>query len=342
MFPDEDRRRKRERLAKLHRFLGSRVPVNLVLGIDDVEPSLPPPPHRNSTSDHRKSWIQRRRSSSALPPHWPNDLERVKDELNDKEKLINVRRAVKMEKVFGVAPPQTLYHTRQCSSPLLLVSKSEPPGFGTYSFPTPSLLPQQNHNRSVYRKHKPKKNGRPGTSESNIQLLPQEHQSSDDLLNTSESKHSVIYNHYQHSLRSLHDILDRDDRNSLFELHQYLNAGEVPPTQIEMSPTATGRRISNASSIKSARRRSLPERTSFDSEYSVVTPEIDTFQERRRKAAKLTQFFGVDYRELIRDILQSIENGVEHDHILGTLCAEEVEELRARLRKLKAKRQDFL
>ena len=94
-----------------------------------------------------------------------------------------------------------------------------------------------------------------------------------------------------------------------------------------MSPTASGRRISSASSIKSARRRSLPERASFDSEYSVVTPEIDvtTFQERRRKAAKLTQFFGVDYRELISDILQSIENGVEHDHMIGTLRAEEVE-----------------
>ena len=46
---------------------------------------------------------------------------------------------------------------------------------------------------------------------------------------------------------------------------------------------------------------------------------------RRRKAAKLTQFFGVDYRELINDVLQSIENGVENEHESGTLRAEEAE-----------------
>lgn len=105
---DEERRRKREKLAKLHRFLGSRVPINLVLGIeDDVEASLPPP-HLSSTSPldrgegPQTTWLKRRRSSSVtLPsPHWSNDLERVKEELNEKEKYINVRRAVKMEKVF--------------------------------------------------------------------------------------------------------------------------------------------------------------------------------------------------------------------------------------------------
>lgn len=88
----------------------------------------------------------------------------------------------------------------------------------------------------------------------------------------------------------------------------------------------------NASSIKSGRRKSLPATSrasikSLDSEYSVTTPEPDfaTFQVRRRRAAKLTQFFGVDYRELISDILQSIENGVEHENENGTLRAEEVE-----------------
>jgi len=60
---------------------------------------------------------------------------------------------------------------------------------------------------------------------------------------------------------------------------------------------------------------------------------------RRRKAAKLTQFFGVDYRELINDVLQSIENGVENEHESGTLRAEEAEDLLARLRKLKVKRR---
>ena len=102
----EERRRKREKLAKLHRFLGSRVPINLVLGTD-IEPTLPSP-YVNPISplyrsgDIQTTWLKRRKSISAIPssPHWANDLERVKEELNEQEKLINVRRAVKMEKVY--------------------------------------------------------------------------------------------------------------------------------------------------------------------------------------------------------------------------------------------------
>ena len=91
---------------------------------------------------------------------------------------------------------------------------------------------------------------------------------------------------------------------------------------------ATERRMSNASSF--GRRRSLPaltSRVSFDSEYNVTAPETNVtgFQVRRRKAAKLTQFFGVDYRELINDVLQSIESGVKNEHKSGTLRTEEVE-----------------
>jgi hypothetical protein len=103
---DNERRRKRERLAKLHRFLGSRVPANLVLGIDDVEASLPPPTPMGSLSESddaniRKTWLKRRRSSSAVlaTPAWDDGLERAKAELDDREKAINVRRAQKMEKV---------------------------------------------------------------------------------------------------------------------------------------------------------------------------------------------------------------------------------------------------
>ncbi|KAF8963933.1 hypothetical protein BDZ97DRAFT_962306 [Flammula alnicola] len=79
---------------------------------------------------------------------------------------------------------------------------------------------------------------------------------------------------------------------------------------------------------------------SLASEYSVTTPkpEITSFQLRRRRAAKLAQFFGVNYRELINDVLESIENGVEHEQQRGTLRAEEVEDLLTKLRTLKAKR----
>jgi hypothetical protein len=63
------------------------------------------------------------------------------------------------------------------------------------------------------------------------------------------------------------------------------------------------------------------------SEYSIATPkpEVSEFQVRRRRAAKLTQFFGVNYRELINDILESLETGLEHERKRGTLRAEELE-----------------
>ena len=102
------------------------------------------------------------------------------------------------------------------------------------------------------------------------------------------------------------------------------------PAEISpMTTTTTGNRMSSVSFF--GRRRSLPvlsSRISLNSEYSVAAPETndDTgFQERRRKAAKLTQFFGVDYRELINDVLQSIEHGVKNEHKSGTLRAEEAE-----------------
>ncbi|KAF8910036.1 hypothetical protein CPB84DRAFT_1842701 [Gymnopilus junonius] len=361
---DDERHRKRERLAKLHRFLGSRVPVNLVLGIDDVESSLPPPQESPTSKpisaegdeSTRKAWLRRRRSRSvtAPPSRWSENLDRVKEELDEEEKALNVRRAQKMEKVFGVAPPLTLYHTRHCPSPSTLPPAKSLPPVPTVSplindLLTFSLERDSNPNRSSYTKTKAKKNGRPGTSESNKQLLPKDYENSgyDDRLTTPDARHSLIYTHYQHSLNSLNDILDRDDRESLAELHQYLNSTEAPsPVQPEDDlSTRMDHQLSIASTIKSERRRSLPARTSVislaSSEFTITTPkaEVTTFQVRRRRAAKLTQFFGVNYRELVNDVLESIESGVEHEHQRGTLRAEEVEDLLSRLRNLKTKRQ---
>jgi len=80
---------------------------------------------------------------------------------------------------------------------------------------------------------------------------------------------------------------------------------------------------------------------SIASEYSITSPqpELSEFQIRRRRAAKLTQFFGVNYRELINDVLESLETGLEHERKRGTLRAEEVEDLLERLRKIKTNRQ---
>lgn len=100
---EEERRRKREKLAKLHRFLGSKVPTSLVLGID--EPALPEPAEPASSpsasESEARAWRKlRRRSSSAaeLKGAW---TDRVREDLDEREKAINVRRAIKMEKVSG-------------------------------------------------------------------------------------------------------------------------------------------------------------------------------------------------------------------------------------------------
>ncbi|EDR15868.1 uncharacterized protein LACBIDRAFT_291737 [Laccaria bicolor S238N-H82] len=352
---EDERRRKRERLAKLHRFLGSRVPTDLVLGFSDLDASLPPTQAATESAKveevTRKAWLRRRRSSSvvALPSTWSDDLDRVKEELNNREKAINVRRAQKMEKVFGIAPPQTLYHTRHSPSPSVPTTPIiHNEAFFGHSIPE-ATTSQRNINRSSYTKTA-RKSSRPGTSESSKRLLPKGPGSSeyDDVTRQSDNypgSNSLLYQHYQHSLQSLNDILDHDDRASLVELHQYLNGGESVEITLQDLSKPTERRISNAS-IKSERRRSLPARTSMislASEYSITSPkpEVTDFELRRRRAAKLTQFFGVDYRELIMDVLDSIENSLENERKGGTLRAEQLEDLLERLRNLKVKPHGF-
>lgn len=100
--PDDERRRRREKIAKLHRFLGSHVPTSLVLGLSDADDTLPAlDPPTNTTSSR---YPNRRRSSSAaeFKRNWFDSDDRVKEELDEREKAINVRRAVKMEKVWSV------------------------------------------------------------------------------------------------------------------------------------------------------------------------------------------------------------------------------------------------
>lgn len=77
--------------------------------------------------------------------------------------------------------------------------------------------------------------------------------------------------------------------------------------------------------------------TSLSSEYSIASissvntyissqPEDSTtFQNRRRRAAKLTQFFGVDYRDLMSEILDKIQRGVEEESGRGGLEPDEVQ-----------------
>ncbi|KAH9929709.1 uncharacterized protein B0H18DRAFT_1084065 [Fomitopsis serialis] len=364
---EDDRRRKREKLAKLHRFLGSRVPTHLVLGPLHEGVPLPSPAPSTPQDDDmpgedaeaRRLRLRRRRSSSAAEfgATWSDEIDRLKGDLNEREKAINVRRAVKMEKMFGVAPPQVLYHTRQAvSSPGSsgLSPIAAKPRYSTQSsFPPPvqSAGPSggRNLNQTSY-KGKSKKGARPGTADSTEPLI--DHTRTD----TSESWEdgmltamSDVYMHYRHSLNSLNDIIDRDDKQSLAELHDYLS-GRTQDTSDHTPTEDSVFSLAQAATTKAERRRSMPTRTSMaslasvSSEWTILPsppPEESAFQQRRRRAAKLTQFFGVNYRDLMNDVLESIEKGLEEERGRGTLKPDEVQDLMQKLRRLKTKRNNW-
>ncbi|KAI0068020.1 hypothetical protein BV25DRAFT_505800 [Artomyces pyxidatus] len=342
---DDDRRRNREKLAKLHRFLGSRVPADLVLGPSDSEPALPlPMPTALATKERRHL---RRRSSSAaeLKSSWYDDVDRVKEDLDEREKAIIVRRAIKMEKMFGTQPPQTLYHTRHSpvppTSPMTFApmgtaerhERQTPSPGGTVSPSSPTSMRNMNQTAYINKGRSGKgrrQSSRSSHSESTQNLLLDHDGSSGSphspIQFSPGNRASSIYMHYRHSLNSLNDIIDRDDKESLAELHQYLTNSELRDVEAR---TPTGR-FEDTKAIRSQRRRSLPTRSStlsLASQFTLGPPpdsEMVMFQARRRRAAKLTNFFGVDYRDLIGDILDSIENGVEEEGHKGSLQPEEV------------------
>ncbi|KAI0756535.1 hypothetical protein C8Q80DRAFT_1129175 [Daedaleopsis nitida] len=349
---EEERRRKREKLAKLHRFLGHPAPAPAFTA-----------PNDDDDDDIRKGKMRRRRSSSAaeFSRTWSDDIDRLKEELNEREKAINVRRAVKMEKMFGVAPPQTLYHTRApvASSPNIAVIRQPSPSIKNPPR-SPATPPYRFTTTSAGPSYKAKSKKRPGTSDSSQPLI--DDANDDGLLHVAQSS---IYLHYRHSLNSLNDIIDRDDKESLAELHDYLTGdhyktGDEYDYQFAASSSSNAAAPSTTSPVrddfavatptaagftsKPERRRSLPSRVSiasFSSEISTLiapTPTEPSFQQRRRRAAKLTHFFGVDYRDLMGEILDSIEKGLEEESGKGTLRPDEVRDLQQKLVSLKTKR----
>ncbi|KAI0639877.1 hypothetical protein C8Q77DRAFT_1045929 [Trametes polyzona] len=350
---EDERRRKREKLAKLHRFLGSRVPQHLVLGpLDEGSPLPPPASTRTDTlpqedADARRIKMRRRRSSSAaeFSRTWSDDIDRLKEELNEREKAINVRRAVKMEKMFGVAPPQTLYHTRaptSSSSSLSANVKAPPSPRASPRSPSAPAFRFTSAEAGAKSKSK-KKSARPGTADSSQPLIGGESQDIGFL----DPARSSVYMHYRHSLNSLNDIIDRDDRESLAELHDYLSNGHPFDRTGPVSPLMDDLALASPTTVKAERRRSLPSRTSiasFTSDISLIvapTPTEPSFQQRRRRAAKLTHFFGVDYRELMNEVLESIEKGLEEERGRGTLRPDEVRDLQQKLVSLKTKRNSL-
>lgn len=115
---EQDKRKKMDKLAKLSRFLGDPVPIELVLGESYLlkNDDLPAFALANEVSagglastgggSRRPLWMRRRRSSSsaALPGY--EEIDRRKDDLDPKERIRYVRRGAKMEQVcrFNLLP----------------------------------------------------------------------------------------------------------------------------------------------------------------------------------------------------------------------------------------------
>jgi hypothetical protein len=123
----------------------------------------------------------------------------------------------------------------------------------------------------------------------------------------------------------------QDDQRSLAELRDYLNSDDPePPASLVGGLTLADDPDAHPASSKSERRHSLPLRPSINSlrsEYSITSPrpEVTAFQVRRKRAAKLTNFFGESYRDLVGDILESIQKGLEEEVGKGNLNREEMQ-----------------
>lgn len=108
-----ERQRKREKLAKIHRYLGSKVPAELVLGYSSsTDPSSPVARpvsqlERSVSDDHQEVKQRRRSSSAVLYQQVPKadtikhkeSESRVRDTLTDAERLMKIKRAQKLEQV---------------------------------------------------------------------------------------------------------------------------------------------------------------------------------------------------------------------------------------------------
>lgn len=272
--------------------------------------------------------------------------------------------------MFGEQPPKDLLANEQMRE----AAKKKASISAARSAPTSPV------SRNEKLKHKQSKHSRPGTAESTRRLLGPDGGPGGEFaeltFSTSDTASaSDVYCHYRSSLISLSNIVDnvsflstfgildfpyitaiQDDKNSLVELHEYINE--------DLTPVASQDKLDwdSRSSVRSARRRSLPSRAStmsLASQYTLTEAktEVTPFEVRRRRAAKLSHFFGVSYRNLFGEVLDSIEMGVREEEGKGSLNAEEAkvcfsvlfvvhilimkQDLLAQLSKLKKRRDEL-
>ncbi|KAJ6448493.1 hypothetical protein C8R45DRAFT_1132960 [Mycena sanguinolenta] len=273
---DEERLKRCDKLAKLHRFLGSRIPASLALGPEfDVMPLplLRLPQWHFVFAHDTQCGLQRGRGRGTRVAgtelecggveyvereRWDwGSWERLKEELGEREKaslpthtgLWRCPTAKALQHTPSLLPCRHLLSSPASISATGAVASSGSPA----SSPPASF--GQNQNQAPYRQNskrgsrmrmqgrvrgrletirgefvleavrlvverrvrtRGRKHGkRPGMADSDSQEPL--------VANAEPSTGLFVYKHYQHSLNSLHDILDRNDKESLAELQQCLS-----------------------------------------------------------------------------------------------------------------------
>ncbi|KAG8706399.1 hypothetical protein FRC08_001084 [Ceratobasidium sp. 394] len=119
------------------------------------------------------------------------------------------------------------------------------------------------------------------------------------------------YKSYRASFNSLAYFVNNADRDSLEGLYDIVSA------EPEGANTDEGEEETEGESMRSQ------------------------FAARRKRAAKLSKFFGVSYRDLFGAVLDILESDVREDKEEGSLSAAETQVLLMKLKKLKAKGKDI-
>lgn len=114
---------------------------------------------------------------------------------------------------------------------------------------------------------------------------------------------------------SLSPIVDTGSRSP--------NGPDFHALRLPKSPTDRSRSTSEAHHLNTVSRPGRRTSTASLFSMNLEAVPVDLFQQRRKRAAKLTRFFGTDYRSMFGEVLESIEVGVLDDQTRGTLSEEE-------------------
>ncbi|KAG9047080.1 hypothetical protein FS837_003117 [Tulasnella sp. UAMH 9824] len=340
LVPDADaleRKRRRDRLVKLHRFLGSNVPAEAVLGTDAPGERGLPAPAVDATSDDSENqsddgvpkwWKGLKKSSTSgteLGTSSRSDWNRTPNQqpMTEQDRALNVRRKAKMAKMFGANPPQGMYVLRTKTEEGEI---SEDEALDEEPIRLPSAL-----NSLEFLRHSHSLN-------SLNYLVDKEDRESLRSLFTEFTKQDPLSDLEEDIVFAPpEDLAEEDDDDDLLDprrpkrhTRQPFRRGSLPPTitlnlpyspllsspLASLSPTWRSSPISASSTarlfsgpVSPVGPSTLTKKPSQSSLTSIDADQVavDGFQQRRKRAAKLTKFFGTDYRSLFGTFPQAAE-----------------------------------